>query len=233
MKKEIPILFSAPMVRAILGGRKTMTRRIVKPQPHERCNNASVGIDNVVRFSFIDIEMNPVSNVEWDVRCPYGKPGDLLWVRETIARSEIHNPVTGKIEDVYGGSYVADGAPILSNNGYDLVWEYKRNKVPSIHMPKAAARIWLEVFSVKVERLQDISEEDAIAEGIMTYTDTTGRRFKDYTANASGYGHPDHDYPTVGVAVASFRTLWDKINGPESWEANPFVWVIEFKRVKI
>jgi ADP-ribose pyrophosphatase YjhB (NUDIX family) len=100
-------------------------------------------------------------------------------------------------------------------------------------MRKAAARKWFEITGVKAERLQDITAADAIAEGIQFYDEFGHRYYKDYLADASGYGHPDYDFPTAKNAVDSFRTLWISINGAESWAANPWVWAISFKKFNI
>jgi len=146
--------------------------------------------------------------------CPYGKPGDLLWVRESCLFLQ-SQPKSGWI-------YRADGHD-------DIDEALKRERYrwrPSIHMPKVAARIWLEVTDVKVERLQQISKEEAIAEGILH--DEIG--FKDYDmAMAKGYGHPDYDYQHVQDAKLSFKSLWQSINGWESWNINPWVWCVSFK----
>jgi len=166
--KERPILFSGPMVRAILEGRKTQTRRIVKPQPLR---------DRGV-MAFNDGE-HP------QMRCPYGKPGDRLWVRETWCPDV----------EPYTFRYKADGDEPLER------WR------PSIHIPRWASRITLEVVSVRVERLQNISEDDALAEGITLVERGTS-------------------------PVDQFNKLWESINGPGSWEANPWVWVVEFKRIE-
>lgn len=100
-------------------------------------------------------------------------------------------------------------------------------------MPKSAARIWLKVTDVRCERLHDISDDDARAEGIKMYKDEHGRfRYKDYMTDARGYGHPEHDFPEVGIAKTSFATLWQSIYGEECWDNNPWVWVVEFERVE-
>jgi hypothetical protein len=212
--KIIPVLFSTPMVQAILEESKTMTRRVVKSK---------------TALEWLEPEMftpayvaNPENNL-----CPYGKPGDVLWVRETWAQWN-------------EGGYVYKADGFIERYG---AWERDTPKKfhdvervekwkPSLFMPKTACRIFLEVTDVRVERLQDISEEDAIKEGILSYEcEVIGRRYKDYLENAKGYGHPDHDYPTVGVAVTSFSTLWRKINGEQSWWDNPWVWAVSFKRI--
>ena len=158
-----PILFSAPMVRALLAGTKTQTRRVCK-------------LD--VRSGMPEPELASLLRC-----CPYGVPGDRLWVRETWA------PLT------VGYAYRAD--PVWNAPPADR-WH------PSIHMPRAASRITLEVTGVRVERLQDISEADVIAEGC---------------PRQMLYG------------TGWYRDLWLKINGTGSWGANPWVWVIEFRLV--
>lgn len=210
--KERPILFSAPMVRAILEGRKTQTRRVVRDiiwhgyEGHCR-----------VRLTPEDHKGNDVLDDFRDgrIRCPYGQPGDRLWVRETWATFAGCGTVTYRASN--------DDNPM----GSPERWR------PSIHMPRWASRIDLEVTGVRVERLQDISEADAMAEGIQLLN---GR----YTFNGGL-----HESRT---AVESFQALWDSINGQPhierddsgreiarhdfSWDANPWVWVVEFRRVK-
>jgi len=187
--KQRPILFSTIMVQAILQGRKTQTRREVKPQP-----NITDGRD-------IAFTLN-----KWT----YGQPGDVLWVRETYfpVFKHIHAPL---FQGQSKYMYKADEA---------FIGEHKWK--PSIHMPKAAARIWLQITNVRVERLHDISQEDAKAEGIERISiDNIGYRWKDYEPTDSWYL----------FAVASFWSLWRKINGVDSYNANPWVWVIEFQPI--
>ena len=200
--KERPILFSGPMVRSILEGRKTQTRRIVKLKRHD------------------GFEVGPNYEGEhWPVRggdrmpCPYGKPGDRLWVRE---KSRVASVTTGNRAWYSldyadgGGSGVIPGEipgkwfPEMSHNiDGSIRWK------PSIHMPRWASRITLEITGVRVERLQDISEADAIAEGVEC---------------CSGWiGH-------AGEPRRIFCDLWKSINGAESWAANSWVWVVEFRR---
>jgi hypothetical protein len=137
-----------------------------------------------------------------DIGFPEHKKGDVLWVRETFWLDSF----TGDFE------YKADGKSYISSKGF---WK------PSIHMPKEAARIFLEVIDVRCERLQDISEVDAIAEGVERISVTPFvHRFKNYV-----------DDEELEFAESSFRTLWESINGVKSWGENPFVWVYEFKQV--
>jgi hypothetical protein len=199
--KHIPILFSTPMVQAILEGRKTMTRRVVN-------------------------EKTPLGNWEETVKhCRYGKPEDVLWVRETWKPKYVKGGLDGfrlQYPQVYPWFYSADGE---SENGYGS-WK------PSIHMPKEACRIFLKVTDVRVERLHDISEEDALSEGVKRDEILHHIRYKDYYSDAKGYGHPEYDFPTVPTATESFISLWMKINGEESWGVNPWVWVVSFERIE-
>ncbi len=211
--KERPILFSTPMVRAILAGTKTQTRRVVKAAPPP-------GAQRVIRpFAGVRLQwaatdphdMEQGQLVLGDVpRYPYGQPGDRLWVREAwrAVWSSDHEPPRN-FDESYRFWYEAD-TPL--QDGYGKLR-------PSIHMPRCASRITLEVTGVRVERLQDISEADALAEGIERCQDG---KFPNYLS-PSGY---------AGNPVASYRTLWESINGTGSWDANPWVWVVEFKRAE-
>lgn len=193
--KERPILFSAEMVRAILEGRKTMTRRALKWQPLDiiPCPRYQIELDNgdikscvVAWVALTTTEPEPHGKM---IRCRYGQPGDRLWVRETFSYTGDGDTITNQI------LYRSDGEQI----DRDPIWR------PSIHMPRWASRITLEIVNVKVERLQDISEADAQKEG-MSFI---GSR-------------------------AMFAKLWDSINAKRgySWESNPWIWAIEFKRVE-
>ena len=188
--KERPILFSAPMVRALLAGTKTQTRRIIKPQ----------------HLAFFNQDAAAMLS-DWNERpLPYGQPGDRLWVRETFGHFECNQHFKPGC-NVY---YRADG------NCLELEpWR------PSIHMPRWASRITLEITSVRVERLQEISEADAIAEGV------TRLPGGDMWTAGGIYDGPLHDANPCGA----YRRLWESINGPDSWAANPRVWAIEFRRV--
>jgi len=190
--RERPILFQGAMVRAILAGEKTQTRRVVKND----------------REGLLDCEPTPAWDAFWQcVPCPYGVPGDQLWVRESHWWfKDQHDPVTGYFppkltaEDV---EYRADG-----DDGRK-VWR------PSIHMPRWASRIQLEITGVRVEHLQDINENDAEAEGVSEW--------------ARGALSPEGQ---TADASDQYRWLWEAINGPDSWSANPWVWVVEFRRIK-
>jgi hypothetical protein len=214
--KERPILFSGPMVRAILVGRKTQTRRAIKTQPFY-CDF----MPNPV-FPKNDQERAEQSGLIWPnakeeilARCPYGKVGDRLWIRETFAWS-------GYAADHQEVLWRADGDHSEDERG-GARWR------PSIHMPRWASRITLEITSVRVERLNEISEADAKAEGIERIVDNSPicgpDCWRDYSAD--GLIPFDADKP-----IASFRSLWESINGTGSWQANPWVWVIKFRRLE-
>lgn len=204
--KTRPILFSAPMVRAILSGTKTQTRRAVKITHRTpglaACLEPPRGL--LVR-----------TNVAAEL-CPYGQPGDRLWVRETWAYC-VHALAAARDED---GPFVyaADGT-----KQYRLCDRWR----PSIHMPKAASRILLEITAVRVERLQDISDVDATAEGVFELPLQAAEPGRWWTGDVAA-GAALHGRTPFGA----YRLLWESINNPRSWDANPWVWVIEFTRVE-
>ena len=197
--KERPILFSAPMVRAIIEGRKTQTRRVVKPVGND---DAFVLLDYGTGFwpyrsddgeSSITADGNEAPHY-----CPYGQPGDRLWVREAFHGYHWDQP---------RAVYRADGE---CQRVRTQIESYEVGRwTPSIHMPRWASRITLEIVSVRVERLNAISVSDAIAEG--------------YDGSV--------DDP-IDPSVKWYAQLWESINGSGSWAANPWVWVVEFKRVQ-
>lgn len=204
--KERPILFSGPMVRAILEGRKTMTRRVVKLRH---------GADVVV----VNGQVWKPARVDYAgyVDCPYGHPGDRLWVRESWRTVKEADDIAPRdLNAAHRYWYEAD-APHQIGFGKCR---------PSIHMPRIASRILLEIAAVRVERLHDITEADAQAEGVERVVVGSGwRRYCDPDSEEVGV-------PPCGDARRSFRSLWKYINGAESWNANPWVWVVEFKRVQ-
>ncbi|MCF5032604.1 hypothetical protein [Pseudomonas syringae] len=202
--KERPILFSAPMVRAILSGRKKVTRRALKVQPHiDVSGNFCVGGANYGQ----DIYGKPVTKHFVSSHCPYGQPGDRLWVREAWQDDAQVNAIAPR-ELSHGEpiQYPADGAS--RQNGCSMITPGKTR--PSIHMPRRFSRILLEINDVRVERLQDISEGQA--EGV------------NFLRSA-----PDLDETLTAAQL--FDCLWSSINSADSWNANPWVWVVEFKPV--
>lgn len=220
--KEWPILFNGPMVRAILEGRKTVTRRPIKPSM--RGFNVSFELHQQEDESWrpmhtFDESCMDDQGTEHPIACPYGRPGERLWVRETFNRT---NP--GGTEGVY--YYRADGGfpKCIGGGKFTGVESWK----PSIHMPRAACRILLEITGVRVERLQDISEEQARAEGIV------GVPFRpdDGFPICTGYmvGPDDGKSVLETTAAKAFAKLWQSTGG--DWDANPWVWVVEFRRVQ-
>jgi hypothetical protein len=216
--KERPILFSAPMVRALIDGSKTQTRRIVKPQPHSAPSFSGGYAVRQPKRTFANRQTAGELSVECPYvhqACPYGQPGDRLWVRETWAQPAALDPGP----TVYRADYPAC-VPAQYENvppAEQITWK------PSIHMFRKDSRILLEIVSVRVERLQDISEADARAEGI---TPHEVRQFAIFGASEEERAAIYRD-----AAVGPYRGLWQQINGPGSWDANPWVWVVEFRRV--
>jgi len=215
--KERPILFSGPMVRAILQGRKTQTRRIVKGDPATVISNIRTPQEKLIVPEW------------WFSHCPYGKPGDRLWVRETFRLPVVFDKQSPRAvgeKCVDAGyrkpwapvRYEADGDDKFLEMLHDFGGEWGKTRV-SIHIPRWLSRITLEITGVRVERLQDISEADAIAEGAE----------RPALSATELHGMPVH--PMTGSYVDGFRNVWQSINGPESWAANPWVWVVEFAKV--
>jgi len=206
------------MVNAILEGRKTQTRRIIKDQPQIDPATGDwlwINTDEMSRVrplaDFADIK---------SAHCPYGKVGDQLWVRETFAEvGSIGKPIDWfeyqYRADFPGGRWQGHGAMCFDK------W------IPSIFMPRDACRIMLEITDIRVERLNEIDDLGAIQEGVSEVGTNLlmYKMWEDYTKpwDKGGYCRS----PKV-----SYKTLWEKINGPESWEQNPYVWVITFKRIK-
>ncbi|WP_046111783.1 hypothetical protein [Aquincola tertiaricarbonis] len=214
--KERGILFSAPMVRALLAGTKTQTRRLVKPPPTHFVGGPGV-IDShgkpVPRAPAVD---DGVSSRE--IVCPYGVPGDRLWVRETWAH---HVQAQAAARDEDGPFvYAADGPSALEHR-LQTKW------TPGIYMFRWASRITLEITDVRVERLQDISEADAWAEGcVRGALDDNGDPFPAEEPHSSGVGMRGWD-----TARDWYADLWEEINGAGSWDTNPWVWVLSVGRV--
>jgi hypothetical protein len=192
MMKYIPILFSTEMVHAILAGRKKMTRRT---NGLEALNVK--GYKPVFGFGLMGYEVN---DEIYSIKRPY-EIGDILWVRESFAPDYFDN---------HDPAYKADWNKTAAEYVNEPKWK------PSIFMPKEACRTWLKVTDVRVERLQDITQQDAVDEGI----EHRNERFKNYDIDEFKFSSP----------ISSFISLWVKINGKESWDANPWVWVVSFER---
>lgn len=214
MKKEYPMLFSTPMVKAIMNGSKTITRRVVK----------GTALEWLTEFT-PEYVADPGN---WF--CPFGEIGDFIYVRETFRYSDdLKNPYE------YYAQFIEDYKP-------EFVERAKGSWTPSIHMPKEASRILLEITDIKIQRLQDISEDDAVAEGIenllegvlldlpkgdkVPYEPT----YRNYIDKEGGWGVCADD------AIHSFKTLWKSLENKEQpeghWDSNPWVWVISFRMVQ-
>jgi hypothetical protein len=204
---ERPILFSGSMVRAILNDSKTQTRRIVKPQPSADMKAAYLDGDS--NWVFWSEPVGEEVAKQWyppgsdrGIKCPYGKVGDRLWVRETWrpAMSDSHECYAYKADDSYRCGY----KPESEIDPSAVKWK------PSIHMPRSVSRITLEITEIRIEQLQDISEEDAKAEGVPPFDWNDGWSLR---------------------PVPAFTKLWDSINGTKyPWSSNPWVWCMNFKR---
>lgn len=220
---EKPILFSGPMVRAILDGRKTVTRRVLKPQPEKTPSGtwhvpwqvgggSIMGPDATDRCIAIEMEQGLRTEV-----------GDRLWVREAWRTLQKFDDLSPRhlADDRSKVTYEAD--PERKNT----LWAFGRLRA-SMHMPRWASRLTLEVTGVKVERLQEISEEDALAEGVCQFVED---------GDKVGWGNLAADdraaivRSTYGSARQAFRHLWETINGEEAWDTNPWVVAVSFERV--
>lgn len=225
--KDVPILFNGAMVWAILKGMKTQTRRVVNMvrglgRVTEVQESDTPGYEHYFIMRDRRMLWNDLTPRDLAQRCPFGGVGDRLWVRETFAENKVI-PVADRQPG--GWIYRAD----LNEHG---VSRYAAKWTPSIHMPRVASRINLEVLSVKVQRLQDISEEDCAAEGLSCLT-KDGSLYKWGVADKDGLpGNDDqgwHWREWQRSPGAAYGKLWERINGPGSWAANPLVWAISFK----
>lgn len=258
--KERPILFSSPMVRAILDGRKVQTRRLVKPQPAHSCRYEMNGAGDkalhiadgprsgaaaVRKTLFVPVK---ATSADHRLSCPYGAPGDRLWVREAWQKFAYgYDPISA---DRFGGEFapfvgVCNGTPLRWRACYsaDGPLEHPTDGHarwrPSIHMPRWASRITLEVTGLRVQRLQDISEEDARAEGVQLHEGAPMCPCHGEEEDPGPHHLPtcawrDKDFdPTGSPYRDEFAILWNTINGKRApWASNPWAWVVEFKRVE-
>lgn len=210
--KERPILFSSEMVKAILEGRKTQTRRVLKPQPASEDSFWPSDESHIEFWQLLD---------GWAVSwCPYGKPGERLWVKENayIAPPNFGRSEDANLIDNLGRSRVVSYSVDMSEDAVRCAEDFGVKQRSSLLMPRWASRITLEITGVRVERVQSISREDIEAEGTPAY---------EYPGQFSYR----NDYYQ---RIRDFRHLWDNINGTKpgrDWNSNPWVWVIEFKRV--
>jgi len=260
--RERPALFSAPMVRAILADQKTVTRRVMKPQPEApRCIYDCDGADTVVTPIYRESTLGTVTQFSWAMtrlnqtaapfvdtpmdgwRCPFGGPGDRLWVRETW--SPDHRHVYPCPTTVYRADGYVD-EPIECRCSFDqrrsgqtcaeclkcagFKWR------PSIFMPRNRSRLSLRVTGVRVERLHDITPEEVLREGVRVPCDASGTPIVRLTGK-----HPPSDFLAPGWAergdvgellLAEWASLWSQINGRASYDANPWTWAVSFEREK-
>ena len=203
--KERPIIFSTPMVQALQDGRKTQSRRLVKGTALEWL------APDMFTPEFVADQANQL--------CSYGQPGDLLWVRET---HYLHVDYLNGHNDEYlqpGENCYYQAEHDWSQLGFIKAWYKKR---PSIFMPKAAARVWLRITDIRVERLLDISGEDAEKEGIEKLENGFWKCYDPDINDGEG---------SCPMASISFVTLWASIHGPQAYNENPWVWVLEFEKI--
>lgn len=232
--KERPILFSGPMVRALLNDAKMQTRRVMNPQPvPHRLHSFGIGVDACIGpLGGLTFEGEAPGTYRclggdtlWE-RCPFGVVGDRLWVRESavIAPPNFSDDPTEGILDVQGKRRLVQY--IATDPDMDAARDFKLKVTPSIFMPRWASRIMLELTDVRAERVQSISENDAIAEGIQR---------GDGTPYFVGFDlHKIKGTRKVyGTARDAYRSLWDSLNAKRgySWDANPWVWALTFRRV--
>lgn len=211
--KETPLLFKSEMVRALLEGRKTQTRRLVKNRKHPDFG-CDIAPGELAREQQHVIERS----------CPYGQPRDRLWVKEAWH--------VGLCADSFKPCELDTGTWLYDNGG---LWYPATNTVPpapispkgryrhSRFMPRWASRTLLEITAVRVERLQDISEEDSRAEGCVAIEGCMWHTFKEADAGIPMHAHTTRD---------AYEALWESINGAGSWDVNPYVWVLEFRRIE-
>ena len=223
MTRERPILFSTPLIPRLLDGSKTQTRRLLKPQPiRGKVVNREGWHWDPTRYNHHiwhdEEDQNTGDWAKWFLgMCPYGRVGDVLWVREAWC-GEVH-PATSKLiynddGNTYRVLYRADGHEVYKDDGDGFV-EFNKDGTaaspwrPSIHMPRWASRIDLEITEVRVERVNQISHRDALAEGV------------DYDVSKEG-----------GAPVPSFARQWDQLHGPGAFERGDWCWVLSFRRIK-
>ena len=232
---ERGMIFNGEMVRALLSGRKTQTRRIMKVQPKPSKSRpgdfwfSSKKLESMVHVSDLAPGNSPIADYHLFIQehcCPFGAVGDRIWVRETFQGPLVHEELfeeysayPKKFETPEYCEYAADGG--VRPEYCDLDDNLRHGWRPSIHMPRWASRILLEITDVRVERLNAISEEDARAEGIID-----GGCLNCGEPEPCGCANPEPD------ATDAFAYLWQSIYGQENWNANPWVWVISFERVE-
>lgn len=227
--KERPVLFSGAMVRAILSGAKTQTRRIVKPQPETYMSESGL------QFEWPNWHGSLGAERFANEYSPLGQPGDLIRISEAVT-------VTAISDDQFQVLYHADKSLVVRYGEPELIAKIRAYKSPhlrGVHLPPAYARDWRGVLTkVRVERLQEIKNEDTQYEGIEFDVWDQALVARDYSKPNGWFQcwseNPVHKYvPTERIGIESFRSLWESLYGPESWNANPWVWVHEHKTVEV
>lgn len=240
-----PILMKGELVSQTLAGTKTQTRRVVRPQPPVSVTDI---ISNCSDFVAAYPNRKAIQPFLYRTKSPYGYPGDILWVRETHAKYQVVHRVT---KPGNGASYseIGDGEIAYRADGYGTIEEFKEHVMltsgfasgveavevyrdrwlPSIHMPKWACRLFLRITDIRVERVQDISEDDAIAEGIDMESE-----FASLCINIEGCSAHSNDLTQGSAVMSVFQDLWDSINLKRGygWDVNPWVWVVEYEVCK-
>ncbi|EPC3761914.1 hypothetical protein ACRZET_002575 [Klebsiella michiganensis] len=230
--KERGMIFNAEMVRAILDGRKTQTRRIMAPQPADDIERGIFPNPEVIGWKSSLRHKHGSTTAHF---CPHGKPGDRIWVREAF---RVHSRATDVATLVYKASErnswteQTHRVPVAVCNKPATPEKW----TPSLHMPRWASRILLEITDVRVERLNAISEEDAQSEGVHTEVWDQTVVARNYAVRDEFFQFWSDDMPHYvemnQLYRSSFRSLWESIYGEESWNANPWVWVISFERIE-
>lgn len=213
-KTEYPIIMTSESVRAILDGRKTQTRRIIKPQPEDFKPLGKAG-QMIPYRQGKEVPDMPGHHIWEPIKCPYGVVGDRLWVQEGYQITSFN--VCKIPHNAFVGHYLCDNKKFAKPATLDELKKWGHRKKPHAKtsgrfMYKSLARLWLEITGIRVERVQEISEKDATAEGVMRLT----------------------TYRTETPMIDMFRHLWNVLNAKRGfgWDKNPFVWVIEFKKEK-
>ena len=239
--KQHPILFSTPMVQAILEGRKTMTRRIIKPQPIDNTEEDGNFFEGNHK-GYVKVDGHPYWRDQFVHEFSKKQVGDVLWVKQSFTVLDWWDEdmaVEIRYEDAKSALCYLDDDEWKKFEK----WKDKSGKKSSLFMFKSMSSIWLEITGIRVERLQDISPGDACCEGIeywnIDWDALEGGElqadFKNYTWTEKKEADPNYEdrwFPTFANPIDSFRTLWQSINGADSWSANPWVWVISFRKIE-
>lgn len=219
-KHERPILMSAPMVLALLAGTKTQTRRAMRPQPVPDERKPNVLRWGSAGWSVMNRSFPLLAGHSLAARCPYGRPGDTLWVRESWRAEAIYDG-TPPVE-IPRGAFVQTEADKVWHQGRPLTAPREPGKLrPGIHLPRTMARATLLLTEVRIERLDAISEADALAEGVEQVSETSDGWWRHYGDTGTQCANPRD----------SFRSLVETIHGPRYWASAPWVWVLSFARI--